>query len=264
MTKTRYYFASIFQLLTGMRPRSLIMRFFLRLPTPSNPVISLPRQAVRLKVRGVMDIWSIKETFLDRFYERFGTAVSAGWSVMDIGGGIGDYTLFAARSQPQVQVHAFEPVPQSFSLLQENLSLNQAENAHAYPFAVWHQPGPLQIDASAGEPGQFISRSISDGATASQKVLVEAIPLAEAFDKAGVDRCDLLKVDCEGAEYPIFFHTPVDVLQRIDRIVMEYHDNITEYTHNDLVKFLAEKGYIVRTYPNFAHHYLGYLYAFRK
>jgi len=184
MTKYPYYISSIYRLLVGMRPRSLVLRFFLKLPTPSNPIIFLPGQDVRMKVRGVMDIWSIKETFLDRFYERFGTAISPGWTVIDIGGGIGDYTLFAARSQPQVQVHAFEPFPQSFSFLQENLSLNQVKNAHAYPFAIWHQAGPLMIDSSTGEPGQFISRSIQDGTNASQKTLVDAISLADAFTKA--------------------------------------------------------------------------------
>jgi len=70
-------------------------------------------------------------------------------------------------------------------------------------------------------------------------------------------------LDCEGAEYDILFHTTASVLGRIDRIVMEYHDNVTANTHQDLVKFLVSKDFAVKTFPNPVHDYLGYLSACR-
>jgi hypothetical protein len=70
-------------------------------------------------------------------------------------------------------------------------------------------------------------------------------------------------MDCEGAEYPILLNTPDELLKKIDRIVLEYHDNVTDYTHQDLKKFLSEGGYKVKITPNFVHADLGYLYAQR-
>ncbi len=64
-----------------------------------------------------MDVWSVKETFVDRFYERYGAPVGEGWTVMDIGGGIGDFSIFAAYDKPSNQIYAFEPYPGSFTLL---------------------------------------------------------------------------------------------------------------------------------------------------
>ena len=71
-----------------------------------------------------MDVWSIKETFLDRFYEKYGFTIQPNWKIIDIGAGIGDYTLYTATAQPNSQVFAFEPYPKSLVLMQENLRLN--------------------------------------------------------------------------------------------------------------------------------------------
>jgi len=76
-----------------------------------------------------------------------------------------------------------------------------------------------------------------------------------------LEYCDLLKLDCEGAEYPILMNAPQTVLRRIHRIIMEYHDRAGCYTHTDLETFLIANGFRVCTHPNFVHADLGYLYA---
>ena len=262
-SKYRYYLHSIVQLMTGMRPRSRILRVFARVAPPGFHLVELPTQGVRLKTRGVMDIWSVKETFLDRFYDRFGVPVGDGWTVVDVGGGIGDFTILAAKAHPDNQVYAFEPTPDSFALLKENLSMNRVDNVHAFPEAVWSEVGTLAMDTTTGEPGQFISRGLN-GAQAPDQVRVPSTTLAEIFQRLGIERCDLLKLDCEGAEYPILFSAPQGVLERVQRMVMEYHDNVSEHTHHDLERFLQEEGFRVRIQPNFVHDYLGYLYAERS
>ena len=261
MNKYTYYLFSIYKLLTGVKNWPLVVRIFMKIAPPSPYRIELRQSGLQLKARGVMDIWSIKETFLDRFYERFGTRIEDGWTVVDIGGGIGDYTLFAALANPHGKVFAFEPFPESFALLQENLAANRAANVQAFAEAIWSQAGDLKIDSSAGEPGQFISRSTD--AQVDQSTRVPSISLEQAFARLQIERCDLMKVDCEGAEYPILFNTPDRVLGRVQRIVMEYHDSVTSYTHSDMQEFLSAKGYAVRVVQNYVHADLGYLYAWR-
>ncbi len=274
LKKYPYYLKSIIELLGNVRPMSTVWQIFLARLTPnsrqnaSGYLISLPRQKVKFKVRGVMDIWSVKETFLDRFYERYGTEVGAGWVIVDIGGGIGDFTTFSARAHPSNQVFAFEPTPESFNLLQENLAENHVANAQGFPQAVWSVEGSLWMDTTTGEPGQYVSNSGNQAATeivaAGGGVNVPSITLAQVFERLAITQCDLLKLDCEGAEYMILFSTPEEALNKIQRVVMEYHDNITEYTHKDLVKFLTNRGFTVKTVRNVVHDYLGYLYAERS
>jgi hypothetical protein len=90
-----------------------------------------------------------------------------------------------------------------------------------------------------------------------------AVSLASIPARYNVERIDLLKLDCEGAEYDILIGSDPAVLEKIDRIVMEYHDGITGFTHTDLVNFLTEHGYQVNAWKNFAHDHIGYLRAHR-
>lgn len=265
LQKYAYYLGSIPTLLLGIKPWSRVLAIFLGFGGQGPHRIELRGSGLRFKARGAMDIWSLKETLLDRFYERYGAAVQPGWTVVDIGGGLGDYALFAATEQPTSRVFTFEPTPESFALLQENVAMNARRNIHAEAVAIWSQAGEIILDTSPGEAVQFISRELPDGQSAPDgRVRVPSITLSQAFERHAIECCHMLKMDCEGAEYPILFNTPAETFARIERIVMEYHDNAGPHSHRDLESFLSERGYRVRSTPNPVHDYLGYLYAERS
>lgn len=257
--KYPYYLSSILRLLTGLHEWPLVLRLFLGRAAPATHTITLRKSGLRFRVRGAMDIWSVKETFLDRFYERFGFSLGEGWTILDIGAGIGDFTLFAAAGHPRNTVYAFEPFPQSFELLEENLRFNRVATVQAFQQAIGGQSGELALDLSGDEPLQIQSRAATS--QAAQTLTVPCLSLADAFSHLTLERCDLLKLDCEGAEYDILFNAPDDVLRRVDRIVMEYHDGVTPYSHQDLAAFLQGRRFRVETFPNFVHPELGYLRA---
>ena len=262
LRKYSYYFASILKLLLGIQNPLLIIKIFLRPGQTSIETIHLRGSKLKFKVRGAMDVWSIKETCLDRFYETRGFVVQPGWKVIDIGAGIGEYPLYVAVMQPRARVFAFEPYPQSFALMQENIRLNALINVQPFDQAIAASTGELVLDLTSGEPLQFQSHDTK--ATRIENGLsVQALSLSDAFAMLELKSCDLLKLDCEGAEYAILFGTPHPILEHTQRIVMEYHDNIVQYNHNDLTRFLIERGYRVDTFPNPVHANLGYLRAIR-
>lgn len=262
--KYAYYFTSIFTLLSGVIPRPLVIKLFLGAKPAENPVITLARSGLRFRTRSAMDVWAVKETLLDRFYERCGFPLQDGWTVIDIGGGIGDFSILAAHRHPRSRVFVFEPTPSSYALLQENLRANNLNNVQAFPAAVWSNDGKVTINTGAGEPVQFTSQAAqAAGLSGDGCVIVPGYSLETVFAMTGIEKCDLMKLDCEGAEYEILFRAPDSVLERIERIVMEYHDNAGPYTHQDMARFLKDKGYTVKVYPNAVHSYLGYLSAAR-
>lgn len=261
-SKYGYYLISVFELVGQFAPLAQIIRLFTGFAAKGTHVVALRRLGLQFEVRSAMDVWSIKETFVDRFYEKYGCPVGEGWVVVDIGGGIGDFSVFAAYPHPANVVVAFEPYPGSFALLAGNLKRNRITNVQAYQEAIWSSSGSLSLDTSTGEPVQFISREIEGGGAAG-KVTVPCATLEQAFERLAIQRCDLLKIDAEGAEYAILFNAPDGVLAKIRRIVMEYHDAITIFTHADLVEFLQGKGYQVTAVENAVHPELGYLYAER-
>lgn len=263
LNKYLYYLVSIFKLLFGFDNPILLIKIFLNPSHRSVKTVRLRDWHLQFRVRGAMDVWSIKETFLDRFYEKYGFAIQPDWNIIDIGAGIGEYTLYAALAQPGINLFSFEPYSESFVLMQENLGLNAVTNVQVFNDAVGATTGELILDLAGGEPLQFQSH-LDKEIHIEKGLTVNSLSLGDALISLGLDTCDLLKLDCEGAEYPIIFGASRSALERIQRIVMEYHDNLTPYTHKDLTNFLEERGFEVETFPNPVHSHLGYLRAQRK
>lgn len=260
--KVSYYITSIFRIFIGLTRPLFITAFFLGIVHPKREKIQLRNSKLQFWVRSPMDVWSIKETFLDRFYLRSGISIQNHWTIIDIGAGIGDFTIQAACDYPDNRVFAFEPYPDSFSLLEENLLLNGIRNVNAFPVAVGAHDGDMVLDLSSGEPLQLQSAPVGNTPSA-ETIEVPSQTLSDLFEAHEIDRCHLLKLDCEGAEFSILMHNSDSWLPRVERITLEYHNDLTEHTHHQLVEFLSDIGFKITTRPNSVHASLGYLYAWR-
>jgi len=260
--KWRYYAWSVLEMAAGFRSWGLLLHAFLDRQHSEVGTLRFWRQPTEMRVRGAMDIWSVKETFLDQFYTRYSTQVEPDWVVVDIGAAIGEFTVYAAQKATAGEVYAYEPNPQSFALLQENLMLNGLSNVQAFCVGVWDQHGTMQLDLVNAEPlqGKTVFQQSDTALTAEIPVIT--------FDQLVQDSVntmiDLLKLDCEGAEYAILLGASAESLARVQRIVMEYHDLDAEREHSCLVHFLEENGFSVRLHANPVHAEIGYLYAWKE
>ena len=81
------------------------------------------------------------------------------------------------------------------------------------------------------------------------------------FAENGIEICDFLKADCEGAEYDILLKLGASSLGRIRHLCIEYHDHVGPHNHLDLVHHLQAHGFEVRCSQNPVHSNLGLLYA---
>ncbi len=259
-----YYLTSIFRMVFGFKNWLRVLPFFLTKPPHKKLHLKLRNPQVEIIVRSAMDIWSVKETFLDQFYTRFGTPVQAGWTIIDIGAAIGEYSLYAALAKPGVRVFAFEPFSDSYQILHKNLVINGLQTVKAFQKAVWGRTGTLNLNLETGEPLQIYSYDAKSGDDKSEGLLVEALSLEEAIQSIQIDKVDLLKMDCEGAEYEILRNASRETLAKIDRIIMEYHDLSPIDNHSILVENLQKEGYRVEYYPNIVHREIGYLFAERE
>ena len=83
-----------------------------------------------------MDVWTVKETCLDRFYDLARLHPDDVRVVVDLGAGFGDFAIYAASRYPHSTVYAYEPSPVSFARLKANVRLNRADRVHCFPLAV--------------------------------------------------------------------------------------------------------------------------------
>lgn len=147
-------------------------------------------------------------------------------TVLDIGANIGGFALAVLAARPQAQVDAYEPSPAALAALRANIAANDAQ-AHV---TVHHSAvtGPSEPDTVwLNEPvGDLCTSSVLDqGDTAgvsAHRVEVPALPLSAILSSSAGD-IDLVKMDVEGAEYGIVEETPVELLSKVRRMVVEYH-----------------------------------------
>jgi FkbM family methyltransferase len=256
LSKWRYYARSIPLMLRGISNWTSIP---LALATGRGRVVRLADLA--FLYRDPMDVWTIKETCLDDHYRLAGRRVPNGGVVIDIGAGLGDFAVMAARRHPRARVLAFEPFPASADLCRRNVRLNAAANVQVIESAVGQGSGAIGLDISSPESVQY---STVSGAAGQSALLVKTLGLAEVFAQHAVERCAMLKLDCEGAEFEILLTLDQAILDRIDSISMEYHDGVTSASHRELESALAGAGFVVTRVANPVHTSLGYLHADRR
>jgi FkbM family methyltransferase len=178
-------------------------------------------------------------------------------TVVDVGANIG---LFSIRVAPLARrVVAVEPLPDHFRILQSNL----APFRHVVPVqkAVSGTRGPIDLWVSPNPGGHSILRDVAKG-TAS--VRVDAVTFRDLFADHSIERCDLLKIDCEGAEYESLAAMPDDLWPRIARIHMEFHQGPPGWDGARLAEFLRGRGYRCDVVARGHHRDQGHLFAVRS
>jgi FkbM family methyltransferase len=130
-------------------------------------------------------------------------------TIVDIGGNIGFFSMTARSRFPNAVIHTYEPNPN----IQEYLFANLKDlNVKIFPEAVGLQDGTVKIDFGDGSLFSKTKESKDGGInkTSFQNVL-------KRMDK----KIDLLKIDCEGAEWDIL--QDVKSWQSVNNLAMEYH-----------------------------------------
>ena len=91
---------------------------------------------------------------------------------------------------------------------------------------------------AVGERSQDHRLAAAD-ARGSAEAPVRTCSLAEVLTLAGADTVALLKCDIEGAEHDVFKNVTREQMIRIEKLAIEYHDNIRPGTLDLLKKNLA-------------------------
>lgn len=178
--------------------------------------------------------------------------------IVDAGAHVGLFSILVARANPRCRVVALEPFSENHECLVLNLRAAGASNVTPLRMALGAEGFGSMLAVGDRSIDHMLSRSPDP--TSSDPIPV--VPLDRLFDLAGTDRLAMLKCDIEGSEYDAFDSATSATLGRIDRLAIEYHDNLRPGTLDLLRNRLAGTHEVrVRPEPGQLH---GLLYAVRR
>lgn len=164
--------------------------------------------------------------------------------VIDIGAHIGIFSLFSAVQATHGKIFAYEPQSENFNLLKINTILNQSSNITFENYAISDKKSSMRLYLPS--KSKCLANLYHPSPTYET---VNTLTLEDIFSEKKISVCNLLKLDCEGAEYDILTSTSPSIFKRIDKIIFEYHlernklknlSNFLEHNHYQLIK---EKKY---------------------
>lgn len=163
--------------------------------------------------------------------------------VFDIGANRGWYSLHLAKRSPELEVHAFEPVPHTFTALQENIAENRLPNVTAHAFGFSRSNGTADFFFSPDETGASSAANLLQRPEA-RHVTVQVRTLDD-FSREFGGGVDLIKCDVEGAELFVF----EGGLRALDSRPVIFCEMLRKWSakfgyHPDaIISLLATKGY---------------------
>lgn len=132
-------------------------------------------------------------------------------AIVDIGAHAGLFSLAARLYFPGAIIHAYEPNPALWSNLDRQSEIGR--------FTAFHEAVGLEQGKAILE---FRGDTVFTSCVPSQSGEIKVTAISEVIRRiANSGIVDLLKLDCEGAEWEIL--KDVEAMQRVANLTMEYH-----------------------------------------
>jgi len=152
--KWGYYAWSVIEMAAGFRSWGLLLRAFLTKQPLEKATLRFWRQSTRLQVRGAMDIWSVKETFLDQFYIRYGTPIEPNWRIVRYWTRLSVNLRFLLLKGLRMVWFMPSSLTRNHLRSCRKYRLERLTNVHPYGIGVWERAGNMQLELVNGEPLQ--------------------------------------------------------------------------------------------------------------
>jgi len=168
--------------------------------------------------------------------------------VIDIGSNAGYFSLFLLSRKRPARIYAYEAIGANCQLFSRHLDMNPPLKSmvQLHHKAVTGSPQAAVTLHLETRGGNSVTASIYNDFTKDNTYTaqVPCISLSEILFSN-----NLVKVDCEGSEYPIIYETPPQLWEKIDRMAIEVH-NLDQEKRNvaSLGAYLTSVGFTWKNY----------------
>ncbi len=166
------------------------------------------------------DIFTIAEIMYERQYD-LATPLPERPVIVDAGANIGVACIWLLANNPGATLIAFEPAPDNFAFLSQNLA--HIEGVTLHQEALGDHAGTVELHLAT----HGAVHSVVDVDVGSETVAVPMVTLRERLDTHSITHVDLLKLDVEGSELDVIRGLG-DRLDDVDTVVGEVHEHLVD------------------------------------
>lgn len=166
--------------------------------------------------------------------------------VLDIGGNIGLFSLYAAKYAKQV--YTVEPDPELVELINQQIVFNETKNVKVIQKAIYIEDSPFPFYRNPNRTMNSLHQAVAH--SDFPPITVQAVTLETLFKEEGIEHVDLMKLDIEGTEIEVLSSLGFKkVADKVDVVVTERHNWAGRHPHQ-LDEALKNNGFTVLTIPN--------------
>jgi FkbM family methyltransferase len=217
-----YYGSLLLKAVSGLYPRPIRLR--------------LRGGSYVIPVESFMTAYIYKEVFADGDYDLPLSTKEP--NILDIGANTGLFALRMKQLFPDSRLFCVEPEPSNYAQLERLVSENRLQSVQLIQVAIGAKTGVSTLYLHPHNiGGHSLIQQGSDWTPSDVKLL----GLQDALKAFPNGHCDLIKLDCEGAEYQILLSIDADLAPRIGCIVFEGSGHL--YDVDELHEHLKSLGY---------------------
>ncbi|MEP7263539.1 MAG: FkbM family methyltransferase [Bacteroidota bacterium] len=221
----------------------IVNKLFRAVPTEMEALLTEAHQFPRYKKHSfqfngmkltVTDFLSVAYQLKEYFYdERMLFPATGDPVIYDCGANVGVSVLFFKKIFPSAKITAFEPDPEVFKCLNENMQQNKVNDVTLIPKAVWVNDEGIEFGSEGADGGSVFHTG--------NKIKVNTVRLKDFLAKETAIDC--LKVDIEGAEVNVLKDCG-DELKKVKYLFVEYHSWKNESQQLDeLLSLFTRNGF---------------------
>jgi FkbM family methyltransferase len=205
-----------------------------------NPILLRLKDGGAFFVKDFMTLYIYKEVFVDKCYDS--PALTEEYPVIvDIGANSGLFALRMKQLYPNASIYCFEPFKTNFKQLNDNIKVSNLDNIAPFQFGIG---GVTRMERlyihNSNVGGHSIIQSLANSTNYTE---IEIVSIKEVFENLKITKCNLLKIDCEGAELEIIKNIDHKIAATIEKIIFEPTPSV--YNVSEVLDHLQTLGFVM-------------------
>jgi len=171
--------------------------------------------------------------------------IKKGTTIIDIGAHIGTFSL-PISYEYKSRVFSFEPNISNYQYLIDNIQINLLnDRISTYNVAISKENNYVEFtEGDTSTRGALTHNKFHKSASNGTTYKVKTVSLNDVVNEEQIKTVDILKIDCEGAEYEIIYNLNDNIFSMTKLIFVEIHPLIENRDPKRLIKFIKSKGFI--------------------